>query len=701
MGTLTAVGGTLSVVGGTLAQLATGITTSPMLGTAYSSQLATTANSNVNNANKYTLVTWLPTAYPGTGTMAPATNSEGDVRPVTDAALGLACALAAGVHDETATGVTLADATAACVRMVSGWAASHLANGGMWGGAENTPPPDASAASDPNWQCAMWAGSIALAGWLIQDDLTDTDRDNLAAMTAWEADRMLGWTLPYWRDETGTEIYPGDGKAEELCWDASVVSLARLLMPNHPHAGQWLAKLVEMAVAAHSTPADATDNTVVNGTALSALVNGSNVQADGTVVNHGIIHPDYMIATNILRVQLVAYAAAGVAPPAALAHHAELIYGALQTVDFTTAAGYQAPGGTIYVPDSDAMYYPQGSDHGTTSIAHAALMDVLAHTFGWDTGLSTPAHDWALLHLQAQADLQARSSSGQTYLNSTEFPYAGAEQWAAYHCGLTVLTLHVGRPSTSNADPAGLRTELASPTPITVVPEAAMPPLAGLLAWFKADSITGLADGGALPASGTAWADSTGNGHDLISTGASPPTFKVNAINGLPAVKFNGTNQRLDNAAFANAGDTSILVVGRVAATAAVGLAIAASTVNTAAQRREIYWTPTTFNFHEVSTTNPNVAADLAYHVFATRMAASATGTPTPGPVTRVGVKEVATTNATFGGGAQTGIRFGCFADGTYSPAEVQEYLVYNRMMGADAWTAVLKYLSDRSGLPV
>ena len=59
------------------------------------------------------------------------------------------------------------------------------------------------------------------------------------------------------------------------------------------------------------------------------------------------------------------------------------------------------------------------------------------------------------------------------------------------------------------------------------------PPTANLLAWFKASSLS------SSPV--TTWPDSSGNGHNLTMTGS--PTWAAGAINGLPAVTFNGSSQ--------------------------------------------------------------------------------------------------------------------------------------------------------------
>lgn len=62
--------------------------------------------------------------------------------------------------------------------------------------------------------------------------------------------------------------------------------------------------------------------------------------------------------------------------------------------------------------------------------------------------------------------------------------------------------------------------------------------VAGLVAWWKADAITGLTDGSAV----ASWLDSGQNGYTATqSTGANKPTYKTAIQNALPIVRFNGT----------------------------------------------------------------------------------------------------------------------------------------------------------------
>lgn len=74
--------------------------------------------------------------------------------------------------------------------------------------------------------------------------------------------------------------------------------------------------------------------------------------------------------------------------------------------------------------------------------------------------------------------------------------------------------------------------------------------IAGLLLWLKADSLV-LSDADPV----VTWADSSGNGNDVTQGTANlRPTYRTNGINGLPVVRFDGTNDFLTTGAFFDAG---------------------------------------------------------------------------------------------------------------------------------------------------
>lgn len=404
----------------------------------------------VNQANRYTLGTWLPTVYPaGVGPIV--ANTETAIRHPSAAALGLAAALACGVHDETVTGVSAQDATTAVVDVVAAVSAAH---GTVWGG---------------TWQSALWATLAGSAGWLVWDALSDQVRADVLDMVAAEADLIDG-EPPYWCTANGTVVTPGDSKAEENAWNAGVVALAVAMLPEDPRHGAWTQALCRWGLSAYATRGDLSAGTVRNGIATSSL-GGYNAYDDGTVVNHSIVHPDYMAAGVASLWSLSAlFGAAGVVWPSAAWHGAERTYGALHLAQFT-APPFDAPGGTIYVPESPDVYYPQGNDWGTARIMDKACADVVAHARGWG---GTNAHAMALRHLNTQAALQARSSTGQTYIDLAEDAYPGREQWVAHHAAWALLALatDVTESNAPAADLAALNSTRGTveATPMITVP---------------------------------------------------------------------------------------------------------------------------------------------------------------------------------------------------------------------------------------
>jgi hypothetical protein len=88
--------------------------------------------------------------------------------------------------------------------------------------------------------------------------------------------------------------------------------------------------------------------------------------------------------------------------------------------------------------------------------------------------------------------------------------------------------------------------------------------IAGLETWLRADAITGKVDGDPL----SQWDDSSGNAnHAAQVTGANQPLYKTGILNGLPVVRFDGTDDFMTVAGITNntATRTLFLVARRVA----------------------------------------------------------------------------------------------------------------------------------------
>ena len=78
--------------------------------------------------------------------------------------------------------------------------------------------------------------------------------------------------------------------------------------------------------------------------------------------------------------------------------------------------------------------------------------------------------------------------------------------------------------------------------------------VSGLQLWLDAPSITGLSDGATI----SRWVDRSSNA--LIGTAVNSPTYRTNVQNGLPVIRFNGTNQYINFGNVLNLGTNGITI---------------------------------------------------------------------------------------------------------------------------------------------
>jgi hypothetical protein len=82
------------------------------------------------------------------------------------------------------------------------------------------------------------------------------------------------------------------------------------------------------------------------------------------------------------------------------------------------------------------------------------------------------------------------------------------------------------------------------------------PPTNNLALWLNASA--------GLTLSGTdvsTWADQSGNGKDATASGTARPTYQSSGINGMPAISFNGTTNRMTGSAVLTARPATIFAV--------------------------------------------------------------------------------------------------------------------------------------------
>jgi len=323
------------------------------------------------------------------------------------------------------------------------------------------------------WQTASWAMLTGAAAWLEWSRLSPQTRVDVTSMVVTEADRLSNRAPGYWGRRDGTIVTPGDTKAEEDAWNASMLAFAAAMMPRAPRAAVWRAQSAQLAVAAYSTRRDTRSSRVVNGVRLTDRLRGFNAYPDGTVENHQRIHPDYASSVQLLWTAADFDRLAGRSVPEAMFHNGGLVYSAFSRHHYVAGAASPAggrfadPGGTVYTTGHSWIYYPQGDDWGTARRAHFLSLDAHAkvyarylHARGW-------AADQALRwHEAAQRALVASSGTddGRTYsvdpsVAAQQDTYPGREEYAAQNLATAWLALYVGELGVSRLD----RSTLAVP----------------------------------------------------------------------------------------------------------------------------------------------------------------------------------------------------------------------------------------------
>jgi len=341
------------------------------------------------------------------------------IRPVCNVAFGLAVALKTGVYEEEVSGVPKAEVRARALQLIHGAARNHRGQG--WG---------------YPWQSALWAAYLGHGAWMLWDDLDVETRALVAELVEWEADRLADVTVPYW-DGRG-----GDTKAEENGWNSMVLSLAVAMMPNSPRVPAWKEKCSEFMISAYSTEDDLHNGRVIDGKPVKDWLRGFNANADGSVVNHGFVHPDYMLGVHSNLRAFAVKPLAGQVVPEAADFNADRVYRCLVTREWPSPP-YAAPGGTIYRPGEPFMYYPQRADWSRVNCISSYLVDVHAWTLGLDKDLPHSAKHWMQVRAAKIREMQQRHTDRRIWADGEFDTWPGREQTACGRLGAAFLMLWI------------------------------------------------------------------------------------------------------------------------------------------------------------------------------------------------------------------------------------------------------------------
>lgn len=317
-----------------------------------------------------------------------------------------ALALANGTYNPGRVGVSSAEALRRVVAWNNALALSHVR--AEWG---------------RNWQSGLWAYYLGASSIRVWGSIPDCTKQLVTKSVADEANRLLKIPPPFYRDAKGKIIYPGDSKAEENAWNASLLFLAARMFSSGDAttAAKWEAQARCYALSAYATP---------NQVGIDPRITGSNLNADGTLVNHGIIHPDYMATAGEMETKYVLVSAWSQTPLAPECQNRfTTVWSGLTKVKFRVGK-YRKPGGTIYRAGkrgvaTTKIYYPQGTDWSPTRRQNMALMDVAIFVAGHDY-----SYGWANAHLNYVLRQQARHKDGRVF-SPGETRYTDEEQFAA------------------------------------------------------------------------------------------------------------------------------------------------------------------------------------------------------------------------------------------------------------------------------
>ena len=337
--------------------------------------------------------------------------AENGIRPVSHAIYCISLALYYDYFDEEIVCISRDDAQAMCIKLIHSVVEEHRSN---------HPGSQEDQYWGDSWQSPLWAENIGLGAWLLRDSMKPEDYAKAERMVLNEADRMAyDFEIPYYQDENGEIIYPGDTKGEEIAWSAKILALACAMFPDSEKLPDWSDKLERMLVSSTAMQEDLGSERIVDGRKVGDLINGSNVNEDGTVVNHDLVHIDYMATIyEEMGDTIVVYKIAGEPVPEAATFNLDKIYRGLIDVDLGKYDESRA-GKNFYLRDENGqptgeVTMPGKNDWGKPGYAIYYLCDVMTDRLDLDTDIeeTCKAHVWEELHYEKMRDQVRRETDG-------------------------------------------------------------------------------------------------------------------------------------------------------------------------------------------------------------------------------------------------------------------------------------------------
>lgn len=165
--------------------------------------------------------------------------------------------------------------------------------------------------------------------WL-EPHLPDDLRRGVAQLLANEADYQLGVPVV-----AGLWMKDGRNKPESNIWNGAICARAALHNPDHPNVRAWMQKAHEYWLNGISVPADAHDDTVIEGRPLRQWHLGANFFPNYALDHHGYLNVGYMVIclSNIAMLHY-SYRLRGLETPQTLFHHAKDLWDVVRRLIF-------------------------------------------------------------------------------------------------------------------------------------------------------------------------------------------------------------------------------------------------------------------------------------------------------------------------------------------------------------------------------
>ena len=337
-----------------------------------------------------------------------------EFRDPASVALGLATVIRTGLFDAETVGVSEEEVIHRVVKVIKGLASSVWINGGTQYGV-----PPIGYGRQPR-ETPLNSALLGRAAWMMWKDLDQEARDLILRMIVAQADWLTTseYSVRYWN---------GDGPAshsERSSSDALILQLAVAMMPNHPNVTKWKEVCSELHMASYARPSDMNRATpILDGKAPKDWLKGYCMFEEGFVVNHGLIHPDYMVVIANSQMQgFLVSSLGGVPVPETTDWNFDVVYKSLIEKKYVpgkpaapNTPNVAPPGGTMYVVGSPVVYYPTGTDWSNFRFDIFYNMDAYAAVLEYDANRAKIAREWLRLRGERILEMQSRHDDGASF----------------------------------------------------------------------------------------------------------------------------------------------------------------------------------------------------------------------------------------------------------------------------------------------